>query len=181
MERVRDPLKGDRFLVELEVIESETNEISLLSKFVYQTNTKVLCEPIGFEINHEAHVNVIITVKNQGRWLQHVLDTFSNIYQRTGDKDFTLIIVDFNSNDIDLVKKLKESFIPNYILLHHDGRFYKTFAIQEAVSKVNSLNEIVLLLDLHLTIPLDFLYVVRKVSFHVSIEDENKSDELIIF
>lgn len=164
IERVRDNMKGDRFLVELELMHIKRKQISLFSQFVYLPKSGgKLCYPEGFQSNRNAHVNVIVTVKNQGRWIQHLINTFSEIYQSTRDEKYTLIIIDFNSKDIDLKKVLKESFIPNYLLLHHHGKFYKTFGLQEAASKVKNPDEIVLQVDLHLTIPLDFLQVVRKV------------------
>lgn len=165
VERVRDAKNGDRYLLELELKNTKTGNISLFSRYVYQPKGgKRLCYPEGFQSNRDAHVNVIVTVKNQGPWIQHLINTFSEIYMSTNDDKYTLIIVDFNSKDIDLKKALEKSHIPSYVLLHHDGKFYKTFGLQEAASHVTDPNDIVLQIDLHLTIPLDFLHLVRKVA-----------------
>lgn len=70
MEHVPDPLKGDRFLLELRLINKQTRGSALLSEHVYRSlaEDSALCYPEGFQWNKTATVNIIVPVKNSGRW-----------------------------------------------------------------------------------------------------------------
>jgi len=70
VEHVPDPLKGDRFLLELRLTEKQTERSILLSEHVYRplpTDSK-LCYPGGFQWSKSSTVNIIVPVKNSGRW-----------------------------------------------------------------------------------------------------------------
>lgn len=163
VERNHDPLHGDRFLVELELSVTGLSKTFRFSEYVYQPITgKALCYPENFKWNKNADVNVILTVGHQGRWAKHFVDTMSQIYNDTQDANLNVIIVDFDSKDVDLVRALKESSLPRYTLLKRKGKFHKTEAIQAAVNTVQNPDAITLQLDLHLTIPSDFIDHVRK-------------------
>lgn len=70
VEHVPDPLKGDRFLLELRISNKQTGGSVLLSEHVYRSLAKdsELCYPEGFQWNKTATVNIIVPVKNSGRW-----------------------------------------------------------------------------------------------------------------
>ena len=72
MEHVPDPLKGDRFLLELRLSDKQTGGSALLSEYVYRTRPLAedseLCYPGGFQWNKSATVNIIVPVKHSGRW-----------------------------------------------------------------------------------------------------------------
>ena len=70
VEHVPDPLKGDRFLLELRLINKQTRGSVLLSEHVYRSlaEDSELCYPEGFQWNKTATVNIIVPVKNSGRW-----------------------------------------------------------------------------------------------------------------
>lgn len=70
VEHVPDPLKGDRFLLELRISNKQTGRSVLLSEHVYRSLAKdsELCYPEGFQWNKTATVNIIVPVKNSGRW-----------------------------------------------------------------------------------------------------------------
>ena len=70
MEHVPDSLKGDRFLLELRLIEKQTERSILLSEHVYKSlaEDSKLCYPGGFQWNKSSTVNIIVPVKNSGRW-----------------------------------------------------------------------------------------------------------------
>lgn len=38
------------------------------------------------------------------------------VYETTGDKNFNIILIDFNSTDIDVEKELKKANLPRYNL-----------------------------------------------------------------
>ena len=70
VEHVPDPLKGDRFLLELRLSDKQAGGSVLLSEHVYrsQAEDSELCYPEGFQWNKTATVNIIVPVKNSGRW-----------------------------------------------------------------------------------------------------------------
>lgn len=65
---------------------------------------------------HACHIHLpfTATVKNQGRWVMHFIREMEKVYQVTGDKNFNVIIVDFNSTDIDIEQELKNAILPRY-------------------------------------------------------------------
>lgn len=52
------------------------------------------------------------TVKNQARWIIQFIREMEKVYRATGDKNFNIIIVDYNSSDIDIEKRLKKATLP---------------------------------------------------------------------
>ena len=70
MQHVPDPLKGDRFLLELRLSDKQTGGSLLLSEHVYKSlaEESQLCYPEGFRWNKSATVNIIVPVENSGRW-----------------------------------------------------------------------------------------------------------------
>lgn len=60
-------------------------------------------------------------VKGQGRWVHFLISEFEKVYRISGDTNFNLIIVDFNSSDIDVKKTLEEANLPRYqaVLCHY--------------------------------------------------------------
>lgn len=53
-------------------------------------------------------------VKNQGKWVIHFINEMQRLCQETGDKNINVIIVDFNSTDIDVEKELENANLPRY-------------------------------------------------------------------
>ena len=79
-----------------------------------------------------ATVYFVLPVKNQGKWVHHFASQLINTSKETGDLNFHVIIIDFESQDIEIerlfdVWPLKE----RYTLINMTGPFYKTLAIQE--------------------------------------------------
>lgn len=70
VEHVPDPKKGDRFLLELQLADKRTGGSVFLSEHVYRPleEDSQLCYPEGFRWKKNATVNVIVPVKNSGRW-----------------------------------------------------------------------------------------------------------------
>lgn len=60
-----------------------------------------------------------LAVKNQGRWVKHLIAETEKLFRMSKDTNFNLILVDFNSTDLDVKGALQSSGIPRY----HDG-FY---------------------------------------------------------
>lgn len=70
MEHVPDLQKGDRFLLELLLANKQTGGNVFLSEYVYRSleEDSQLCYPEGFRWKKNATVNIIVPVKNSGRW-----------------------------------------------------------------------------------------------------------------
>ncbi|KAI4899814.1 hypothetical protein NFI96_013766, partial [Prochilodus magdalenae] len=173
---VEKRMDGDvngRYLLELE-LEDRQGQNMLLSRYFYVTKNKednpespqppALCSSQGFSWNPAATVNVILPVKNQGRWVIQFVKQMEKIYQATGDKNFNIILVDYSSTDIDIQEVLKTAKIPRYIYqyIRLEGTFLKTTAVQTAIDLVKDENSILFTCDLHLNFPLSIIDTVRK-------------------
>ncbi|XP_058273534.1 beta-1,4-N-acetylgalactosaminyltransferase 3-like isoform X1 [Hemibagrus wyckioides] len=158
---------GSRYLMEIEMEDKKGKNV-LISKYLYSTmnqrNPELpgLCSPINFDWNPEVKVHVILTVKNQGKWVIHFINEMQRLYQETGDKNFNVIIVDYNSTDIDVEKELKNANLPSYQFKSLDGRFAKALGIQSGVDLVQDENSILFMCDLHIHFPSSIIDNVRK-------------------
>ena len=162
-----DPPHGDRFFVDVEVGLVDTNQSYRLSEHVYQTTTNSsLCLPEGINWNSNATVYFILPVKNQGKWVHHFINQVSERSLLTGDTNFHVMVVDFDSQDIDLGKTFNTSLLRSrHTVIKKIGKFYKTLALNEAADRVPSPHDILFLFDLHIDVPADILDSVRKVGF----------------
>ncbi|GAA6089705.1 beta-1,4-N-acetylgalactosaminyltransferase 3-like isoform X2 [Tachysurus ichikawai] len=160
---------GSRFLLEIEM-EDKQGKNFLMSKYFYTTNNKNnpelpgLCSPEDFSWNPEAKVHVVLTVKNQGRWVIQFIQEMQRIYEETGDNNFNVIIVDFNSTDIDVEKALKNANLPGYQFKLLNGHFAKSLGIQSAIDLVQDDDSILFMCDLHIHFPSSIIENVRKHS-----------------
>lgn len=53
-------------------------------------------------------INVILTVKNQGNWAQHFINEMSRISNETRDDHVNIIVVDYESKDINIEEALRQ-------------------------------------------------------------------------
>ena len=107
----------------------------------------------------------ILPVKNQGKWVHHFASQLANMSLMTGDFNFHVIIIDFESEDINIEKVFGAWPLQDrYTLIKMTGPFYKTLALQEGVKAVPNDLDIVFLFDLHIDVPIGLLDCVRKVS-----------------
>jgi len=132
---------------------------------VYRTaeNSSVLCYPEGFQWRRNVTVSMVITVKNYGPWIKFLISQLDQIYQQGGDRNFFLVIVDFNSSDTDLFKLKERSGIKDRIaILQKFTEFHKTKALNDGVGYIKDPNSIILTADLHIKFPANVFDIVRK-------------------
>ena len=167
IEQNPDPKKGNRFLLELQLGVNGSDLSLRLSEYVYvPIKEQEVCFPQGMQWENNATVYFILPVKNQGKWVHHFASQLRNMSSKTGDLNFHVIIIDFESQDVDMEKlfdvwPLKE----RHTLIKMTGPFYKTLAIQKGVEAVPNTNDIIFLFDLHIDVPIGLLDSVRKVYF----------------
>ena len=166
MEENHDEGTADRYLVELELQEIASGKSARFSEYVYKPwGAETLCSPEGMAWNKSAVINIILTTgNNQGRWILHFLKNMARIYNKTKDSKFNVIIVDFDSKDLDLENVLKQAAIPSYQYAIIKDKFRKVVGLNQAADLIRDPNSILFVMDLHIDIPYHFLDDVRKVS-----------------
>lgn len=53
-----------------------------------------------------------LAVKNQARWVQQFISDMAHLYEATKDANFNVILVDFDSDDMDVEKALQDAHLP---------------------------------------------------------------------
>ncbi|XP_078271254.1 N-acetyl-beta-glucosaminyl-glycoprotein 4-beta-N-acetylgalactosaminyltransferase 1-like isoform X2 [Rhinoraja longicauda] len=141
VEKRRDSARGNRYLVELELME-KGKKVVRLTEYIYlllhrskqddgieettemqdkeptQQNAPyskpILCQPLGLHMRSNVMVHFIVPVKNQARWVQQFIADMEDLYKTTKDEYFNVIIIDFDSSDMDVGEALKISKLPRY-------------------------------------------------------------------
>ncbi|KAL1276017.1 hypothetical protein QQF64_035640, partial [Cirrhinus molitorella] len=157
---------GSRYLVELELVGPQGQKV-LVSRYVYalaenSKNPTVLCSPKAFNWNPSATVHIIVAVKDQARWIIQFIREMEKVYRATGDKNFNIIIIDYNSSDIDIEKRLKKAKLPSYKFKKMDGNFQRSGGLQAGIDLVEDKHSILFLCDLHLYYPVNIINSIRK-------------------
>ncbi|XP_015193936.2 N-acetyl-beta-glucosaminyl-glycoprotein 4-beta-N-acetylgalactosaminyltransferase 1 [Lepisosteus oculatus] len=212
VEKRRDSARGNRYLVELELME-RGKRVVRLSEYVYlllhrrrqedslereegaataspstttttttttasapaghgpprtttQWNTAytkpLLCQPVMLQWRHDVMVHFVVPVKNQARWVQQFINDMEYLHSETKDDNFNIIIVDFQSEDMDVEQALKDSKVPRYEYLRREGNFERSAGLQIGVDTIEDSHSIVFLCDLHIHFPLNILESIRK-------------------
>ncbi|XP_074854050.1 N-acetyl-beta-glucosaminyl-glycoprotein 4-beta-N-acetylgalactosaminyltransferase 1 isoform X2 [Carettochelys insculpta] len=194
VEKRRDTARGNRYLLELELLERGQRTVRL-SEYVYvllhqgrpddstEANPEgpapvatepqpspwsllsgkpILCRPLQLSWRQDVMVHFVVPVKNQARWVQQFISDMAGLYWDTKDANFNVILVDFESEDMDVEKALQEARLPRYQYLKRTGNFERSAGLQAGVDAIEDGHSIVFLCDLHIHFPLNILDSIRK-------------------
>uniref|UniRef100_G3SMK9 Beta-1,4-N-acetylgalactosaminyltransferase n=1 Tax=Loxodonta africana TaxID=9785 RepID=G3SMK9_LOXAF len=187
VEKRRDSARGSRFLLELELQERGGSRLRL-SEYVFLRlpgahagdsdgdagspepvpasprldSRPELCRPLRLAWRQDVMVHFIVPVKNQARWVVQFLADMAALHARTGDSRFSVVLVDFESKDMDVEQALRTARLPRYQYLRRTGNFERSAGLQAGVDAVEDASSIVFLCDLHIHFPPNILDSIRK-------------------
>ncbi|KAM8970194.1 N-acetyl-beta-glucosaminyl-glycoprotein 4-beta-N-acetylgalactosaminyltransferase 1 isoform 2-T2 [Sarcophilus harrisii] len=122
----------------------------------------LLCRPVRLAWRQDVMVHFVVPVKNQARWVTRFLWDMASLHALTGDTRFSVVLVDFDSDDMDVERALRAARLPRYQYLKRTGNFERASGLQAGVDAIEDGSSIVFLCDLHIHFPLNILDGIRK-------------------
>ncbi|XP_072495678.1 N-acetyl-beta-glucosaminyl-glycoprotein 4-beta-N-acetylgalactosaminyltransferase 1 [Notamacropus eugenii] len=122
----------------------------------------LLCRPVRLAWRQDVMVHFVVPVKNQARWVTRFLWDMASLHALTGDTHFSVVLVDFDSDDMDVEGALRAARLPRYQYLKRSGNFERASGLQAGVDAIEDGSSIVFLCDLHIHFPINILDGIRK-------------------
>lgn len=157
-----------RFMIELQLLDKETNNTFYLSEYVLVDRNRRICSPSNYQWNKTATVYFVVTAANQTNWLIHFIRNTRRIYQETHDTNIGVVIAVYETMEKDLRQiqvELEDSGLPRYKLITLRGRYSRSQSFNAAIQAITDPHSIVFLVDLHFDIASAFVDEIRKVCF----------------
>ena len=165
-EKQFDPRKGRRYLIESEItLESDHIKNYSFSYHIYAPNGGALCHPSSLRIYLDTFVHIAVSVKNQGPWIRYFIENMERIYNTSKDRRFGVLILDFESEDVNITDLIEKSSLLNKHLITLIGPYSRTSSLNTAINYVQDDKDIIFMCDLHLDLPLNIIDVIRKHTF----------------
>ena len=167
IEKYQHQLPVARYLIEILVCpQGNISEIFLISETFFSTKTPAesFCQHRFLKRETLPFVHIIVGMKNLGKWARDLVENVERIYEDTRDERFSLVIVDFESEDIDMELLLRQSALRHWTLIQVEGSFLRSGGINLALDQIPSV-DIFFTADLTLGIPSSMLDYIRKRTF----------------
>ena len=165
-EKQYDEAQGNRYLIETEItLKSDDRKKYRFSYHVYAPFGGALCHPSSLRIHLETFVYIAVTAKNQGHWMRYFVENMERLYDVTKDERFGVIIVDFESEDLNIRKLIENSKLRNIHLITLEGSYSRAMSLNKAIEFVTNEYDILFACDLQLDIPMDIIDVIRTHTF----------------
>ena len=162
LEKIDSEVIGNHYLIEAKVSIHNTPSKKFILSQMIQNDGESFCLSTAIP-NEVAFIHIVVVVHNQSRWLQHFIDNINKIYEQTNDQLFGVIIVDFNSKDLDIVSVVKRSLKIKFEYIYIESAdFNKVMGQNIALQRVIDRNDIIFHCDLHLNLPIVILDAIRK-------------------
>ena len=170
MEKLPGHQNGDLFLVEaLITFTQEPLKELLVSQYVVLGHRSlplsVLCSPVATVIRRDTFIHFLVTQRNLPQMARQFVENMERIYEETGDENFGLIIVNYASTALDMVTLLRQSSLKHWSVIDVSGPWEKTAALNLGIDSVKSVNDIIFITDLSLSIPSHLPDTIRKHTF----------------
>ena len=170
MERLVDPTNGDLYLIEVLVnVDGLSDRELLISEYVVLGHKSlpqdILCRPTAMKIHRNTFIHFLVTHRNLPQMLREFVQNMERIYVETGDEDFGVIIVNYESPPINATTLMLQSKLKHWSIIEMDGPWEKTAAINLGIDSVTNPDHIIFTVDLYLYIPSHLPDTIRKHTF----------------
>ncbi|KAI6650982.1 Beta-1,4-N-acetylgalactosaminyltransferase 3-like [Oopsacas minuta] len=170
MERLVDNLSGDLYLVEV-LITYAQNPLKeyLISEFVVLKRkdilSSLLCHPVYMKMRRDTFVHFLVTHRNFPQMIREFVQNMERVFDKTGDENFGIIIVNYVTPLIDVITLLRQSRLNHWSVIDFGGPWSKTAAINVGIDSVKNPNDIIFITDLSIYYPAHLPDTIRKHTF----------------